>query len=280
MNQPAKGKRNLIVGGIVVAVLALVIGIGWAVQANRDTSGDDAKAPGDSATSAEPSTTPTPTTEPSTEPSNTPSTEPSTGASSTPTTAPTTSAPVTGPTDADGNVRVALVDEFGMGVGDPKAPAKIEIFEDFQCPHCRDLEEVMRQDLLDVALSGKAFVVYRPMAFLNEYSVQAMNALGVVLDSGDGTAALALHDTLFAKQPSGSIPSQDWFVEQAVAAGANKSAVAGGIKGLEFKQWVVNATDEASKRGVTGTPTVFVDGKVVSGSTVEQMANNILAKVG
>ncbi|CAM3522777.1 thioredoxin domain-containing protein [Nocardioides dubius] len=274
MNQPAQGKRNLIIGGIVVAVIALIVGIGWAVQANRDTTGDDAKTPGASSTPSE-------TTTPSETPSETPSTEPSTSPSTTPSTAPpATSAPVTGPTDADGNVRVALVDEFGMGVGDPEAPVKIEIFEDFQCPHCRDLEEVMRQDLLDAALSGKAFVVYRPMAFLNDYSVKAMNAVGVVLDSGNGAAALALHDTLFAQQPSGSIPSNDWFVEQAVAAGADKAKVADAIKGLEFKQWVVNATDDASKRGVTGTPTVFVDGDVVSGGSVEEMANNILAKVG
>lgn len=273
MNQPAQGKRNLIIGGVVAVVIALIVGIGWAVQANRDTTGDDAKAPGDSASSTPPSATPTPTETPTTEPSRSPS--------STPTTAPpSTSAPVTGPTDADGNVRVGLVDEFGMGVGDPEAPVKIEIFEDFQCPHCRDLEEVMRQDLLDAAMTGKAFVVYRPMAFINDYSVKAMNAVGVVLDSGNGAAALALHDTFFAKQPSGSIPNTDWFVEQAVAAGADEAKVGDAIRGMEFKQWVVNATDDASKRGVTGTPAVFVDGEMVSGGSVEEMASNIMAKVG
>ena len=40
-------RRNGLVAVAVVAVIAIVVGIGYAVQAGRDTTGEDAAAPGD-----------------------------------------------------------------------------------------------------------------------------------------------------------------------------------------------------------------------------------------
>ncbi len=257
-NQAPDGRRNVIVGVAIAAVIVLVVGIAWAVQANRDTSGDEGAVPGENT-----SETPTETSDEPTE--------------ATPSESETAEAEVPDPSDEGSHpdFPIALVDTYGLGVGNPEAPVKVEIFEDFQCPHCRDFEGASRDMLADAAAAGQAFVVYRPMAFLNQYSSDAQNALGVVLDSGDGEAALALHDLLFENQPSGTIPSADWYVEQAVAAGADSAEVEKGILNGSFAQWVVNATDDASKRGVTGTPTVFVNGEQVGGSTVEEMANNV-----
>ena len=47
----------------------------------------------------------------------------------------------------------------------------------------------------------------------------------------------------------------------AVEAGADESAVRPGVEELEFRQWTENATDQMSRDGVTGTPTVVVDGE-------------------
>ncbi len=256
-NQAPEGRRNVIVGVAIAAVIVLVIGIAWAVQASRDTSGDEGAVPGAGT-------------------SQSPTDEPTTGAAE-PEQSPTDEAP-----DDEGahpEFQVGLVDTYGLGVGDPDASVKVEVFEDFQCPHCRDFEAASRDLLAEAASQGQAFVVYRPMAFLNQYSVDALNALGVVLDSGDGEAALALHDKLFELQPSGEIPSADWYVEQAIAAGADPDLVEKGIRNGAFQQWVVNATDAASKRGVTSTPAVFVNGEQVPGNTIEELAANVGALV-
>jgi len=244
MNNAAPGRRNLVIGGVIVAVLALVVGIGWAIQANRDTTGDEGKSPGESASATD-------------------TAEAAPGDEGTT----TMSAPI------------APVDTYGLGVGNQDAPAKVEIFEDFQCPHCADFEAASTEALRDLADDGQALVVYRPMAFLSQYSVLAMNALGAVMDSGDGDAALALHDLLFAEQPAGETPSTDWFVEQAASVGADSEEVAAAITDNEFQQWVVNGTDDASKRGVTGTPTVFVNGEQVPGDTIEELVAATVAAV-
>jgi protein-disulfide isomerase len=226
MNNAAPGRRNMIIGGVIFVVLALVVGIGWAVQSGRDSTGDDAKNPGGSQAVEE-------------------------GNESTP---------------------VAAIDTYGIGVGSTDAKAKVEIFEDFRCPHCADFEEASRDSLRALAADGSALVVYRPMAFLNQYSVLAMNAVGAVMDSGDMQAALELHDIFFEQQPEGDeVPSASWFVEQAVSVGADSPEVEAAITGNEFEQWVVNGTDDASKRGVTSTPTVFVNGTQVEGDTIEEI---------
>lgn len=169
---------------------------------------------------------------------------------------------------SDGELAAAAADTYGLGIGDPDAPVKVEVFEDFLCPFCREYETAARDALRQAAADGHVYVVYRPIAILNDYSARAMNALGVVLEESGGDVALALHDRLFEEQPAegGPMPDDSWLVEQAVAAGANEAAVAPGIEGGSFAQWVVNGTDEASRRGVSGTPTVFVDGEPITGA--------------
>ena len=238
-------RRNGLVAVAVVAVIAIVVGIGYAVQAGRDTTGKDAAAPGDSSSSATPA---------------------SGGASGTPA------------SDA-GNPGVA--DTYGVGVGDPKAPVKVEVFEDFLCPFCGQFEKTSRDDLRQAAIDGKAYVVYRPIAFLNEYSTRSLNAFGVVLDTSGGAAALKFHDLLYENQPQegGTMPDDDWLVDKAVEAGAKEDAVRPGIEKLAFKQWMINGNDDASRRGVNSTPTVFVNGDQVTGSSIDDLAAQVQARI-
>ncbi|MDN5894072.1 MAG: DsbA family protein [Nocardioides sp.] len=229
------GNRNVVIGGCVAVVLLMIIAVGWAIQSNRDTSGEAADKPGGGSSQ---------TTEP-------------------------------------GNVAIATADEYGLGVGDPEAPVKVEIFEDFQCPYCQQLESATRDDLLQAAKDGDAYVVYRPMAFLNDYSSEALNAFGVVLDEVGGKAALEFHNQLFVNQPpeSGPSPDTDWLIDLAKKSGAGGDGVASGIKDGDFDEWATNASDAASKEGITGTPAAFVNGEPVDGSTIQEMADNILSAI-
>ena len=237
--------RNGLVAVAVVAVIAIVVGIGYAVQAGRDTTGKDAAAPGDSSSSSTPT---------SGDPSGTPA------------------------SDA-GNPGVA--DTYGIGIGDPKAPVKVEVFEDFLCPFCGQFEKTSRDDLRQAAIDGKAYVVYRPIAFLNEYSTRSLNAFGVVMDTSGGAVALKFHDLLYENQPQegGTMPDDDWLVDKAVEAGAKEGAVRPGMEKLSFKQWMINGNDDASQRGVNSTPTVFVNGDQVTGSSIDDLAAQVQARI-
>ncbi len=176
-------------------------------------------------------------------------------------------------------------DDFGLVVGDADAPHEVVIYEDFLCPICGELEGLTNDGLTEAIEAGRARVEYRPVDFLSrfgDYSLPAANAFWVVLDAAGPDVAKTFHDELFAEQPSesGPFPEDSWFVDKAVEAGADESAVRAGIEDLAFEQWVENATEQASKDGVNGTPTVMLDGKPCPGSHLDEIAGNLLEGVG
>jgi protein-disulfide isomerase len=176
-------------------------------------------------------------------------------------------------TQTAGNVDVAAAETYGLGVGNPNAKVKVEIFEDFLCPFCNQYESASREQLRQDAADGKAYVVYRPIAFLNEYSARALNAFAVVLNKAGPDVALKFHDLLYQNQPAetATMPSNNWLIQQAVSAGANAADITAGVNGMAYQQWVVNGADDASKRKVNSTPTVFVNGTALAGSTIQDL---------
>jgi protein-disulfide isomerase len=161
------------------------------------------------------------------------------------------------------------VASFGVPRGEDTAPVTVTIYEDFMCPVCGDLEAATRTWLPQYAARGKVKVIYRPVAFLNRmsqgssYSTRAANAYAVVLDGAGPEVAASFHDLLFDHQPRENTTglADQQLVDLAVRAGAAESSARPGIEHTTYAQWVVNGTDDASKdQGVTGTPTVDVDG--------------------
>jgi protein-disulfide isomerase len=168
-------------------------------------------------------------------------------------------------------------DSYGLRIGEVDAPKEIVVYEDFLCPFCGQLELTVR-DQLDAAVeAGEVSVEYRPLGFLeriSDYSPESANAFAVVLDESGPEVAKAFHDLLFDNQPSeeGPFPDSDDLVELAVEAGATEADVRPGIEDMAFEGWVDAANDAASREGVNSTPTVLVDGEVVEGETLEEIA--------
>jgi protein-disulfide isomerase len=86
-----------------------------------------------------------------------------------------------------------------------------------------------------------------------------------------------LRDLLFENQPAeGSAGLSDGkLADLAAEAGAKSSSVESGIKDRTFEQWVTNVTDKASKDGVTGTPTVSIDGKTLNYKSTGELVTMI-----
>jgi protein-disulfide isomerase len=151
------------------------------------------------------------------------------------------------------------------------------VYEDFLCPFCGQLELTVR-DQLDAAVeAGEVSVEYRPLGFLeriDDYSPESVNAFAVVLDESGPEVAKTFHDLLFDNQPSesGPFPDSDDLVDLAVEAGATEADVRPGIEDMAFEGWIDAANDAASREGVNSTPTVLVDGEVVEGETLQEIA--------
>lgn len=183
------------------------------------------------------------------------------------------------------NAAPAGSSDYGVTIGPDDAPHTVVIYEDFLCPFCGALEEQTAGELDQLAADGKVFVEYRPFNLLTgaDYSMRATNAFAVVLDAAGPEVAKEFHDLLYENQPAESNPdsvSDDDLVTLAVKAGAEEDQVRDGIENLEQEEWVDQATQEAQDAGVTGTPTILLDGeRFEQGSTIEDLSSNLLAAV-
>jgi protein-disulfide isomerase len=175
-----------------------------------------------------------------------------------------------------------LTGTYNVVIGKSSAPSTIKVYEDFQCPICQEFEKVAGAQVRQGIADGKIKVDYHMVAFLDrssttEYSSRALNAAMAVLTTAGPDAFLKFHEIAYANQPpegSAGVPDST-LVDWAVQAGADESKVKPLIDGNVYHQWVVNATDQMSKDGVNGTPTVYIDGQN-QGANWQVAAQNVL----
>src|SRR3984957_14830197 len=86
----------------------------------------------------------------------------------------------------------------GVLVGSENARRHLVVFEDPQCPYCRQFEEVSGDLLRREVAAGAGAVEYRMRCFLGVESVRADNALALAAEVGRFDQ---LRRELFAAQP-------------------------------------------------------------------------------
>jgi protein-disulfide isomerase/uncharacterized membrane protein YphA (DoxX/SURF4 family) len=173
----------------------------------------------------------------------------------------------TGPVPAG----VSLAD--GVTVGKATAPVTLDLYEDPQCPVCAQFESQVGPTIAGWVTAGTVKVHYHVISFLDgssttKYSSRAANAL--YASAGVSPDVFAkYHQVLYEQQPAeGSAGlTEDTLVQLAQDSGAG--AVADQIRAGTYADYVARATDQSSKDGVTGTPTVQVNGQAVAQPTLD-----------
>lgn len=169
-----------------------------------------------------------------------------------------------GPVEPPANVAA----EYGFSVGEDDAVTEVEIMADYLCPACANFEATTDAPLTAAVEAGKAKVTHFPVVILGrlgDYSERAANAAAVVLDTAGPEVAAEFNRNLFAQQPGeqGQMPDDDWLIDLAVESGAKESEIRDGIEDMKFERWVKEGTQEAQRRGMKSTPTIFIDGEMV-----------------
>jgi protein-disulfide isomerase len=153
-----------------------------------------------------------------------------------------------------------------------KAAATVDVFEDFQCPHCLEFEQSVGPTLQKDVQANLAQVRYHTMSFLDSattshYSSKAANAALCVSDVSVD-AFVKFHNQLFTPtvQPKeGSTGNVDFslYAQQAGLTPDQASTFGSCVSTDQYGHLVQAITDNASKRGINATPTVLVNGKKV-----------------
>jgi len=164
----------------------------------------------------------------------------------------------------------ALPSADGLSVGDADAPVTIDVFEDFQCPACQlfteNIEPLVIQNLVE---SGQARYVFHNFPFLDGNgagssgeSDQAANASMCANEQGK---FWEMHSILYANlggENQGAF-SDRRLQAMAESVGLDMSEFNSCFSANEYEAEIQADFDLGQEMGVSGTPTVFVNGTQV-----------------
>lgn len=180
--------------------------------------------------------------------------------------------------DAEGSAS-SLPEGGGVVVGpgvDADVP-QVRLYEDFQCPWCGRLESSIGEALTDRAEAGEITMTYQIMSFLdgslgNDSSVRAANA---ALCADDAGAFVPFHAAVFSDMGQ----EGQGYTDAQILGWAEGAGISGGD--LEtFQQCTADQTyadyveamqERANRDGVTGTPTLVVNGTTLSNEEMSQL---------
>jgi protein-disulfide isomerase len=189
-------------------------------------------------------------------------------------------------TDTGVSRPAGVLDDLGIPVGTATSPV-IEVYEDFQCPICKELEANVGPVLAELVDGGQARAVYHIMSFLdrnlrNDSSTRAANAAGCAQDQG---VFPAYHQEVFANQPAveGTGFTDDQLIAFGESAGVPDMArFESCVVDQEFAEWVAQVELRAEDAQIHGTPTVLVDGTAIDGgqaATLEEYFAGFIANL-
>jgi hypothetical protein len=145
-------------------------------------------------------------------------------------------------------------------VGSDGARRRLIVFEDLQCPYCREFEEASGDLLRREVAAGAVAVEYRIRSFLGAESVRAANALAMAAGTGSFDA---LRQELFAHQPA---EHSDGYSSGDLVASAQRVGITGAadleaIREGRYEEWVRMIDDAFQEQDPRGTPFALLDGE-------------------
>jgi len=175
---------------------------------------------------------------------------------------------------------ISKADGSGL-VFNPEVRNQIDIWEDFQCPACRDFEAINNEIIKKVITEKKAKVVYHPLTFIgarstlgfNE-SVIAANAAACAMDEGK---FVQMHEILYQNQAatenSGKF-TKEYMISLGAKIGITSMKYQDCVTKGNYSLWTETSASYAAVKNVNSTPTVSVNGKELSREGVDNDYSN------
>lgn len=162
-------------------------------------------------------------------------------------------------------------EDGGVLVGAEDAPVTMAIYYDYMCPACGAFEEANGTEIERLLEEGTVQLELRPISFLDRtsqgtrYSTRAANAFATVAEQSP-EHALDFHSALYAAQPEEGTTG---LSDDKIASIAEDVGVPGDVveqfSEMRHEGWVAEVTEAAFDSGVSGTPTVLIDGEPFEG---------------
>ncbi|MGZ4753720.1 MAG: DsbA family protein [Acidimicrobiia bacterium] len=146
--------------------------------------------------------------------------------------------------------------------GSSSAPVLVQEYADFQCPTCKRFHDVTGPTVDALVSQGKIRFAYTYYPFLGPESIDAASA---AVCAGDQRKFFEYSDLLYTRQQSenSGFLTTDRLISfggDAGITGAAFNRFEKCVRAKTYDGFVRKSADDASKRGVSGTPTVYITG--------------------
>ncbi|MDJ0358170.1 thioredoxin domain-containing protein [Paenarthrobacter sp. PH39-S1] len=176
------------------------------------------------------------------------------------------------PTSAAASAAATDLASIGIAPSADGKPVQIVAYIDYICPACNQFETKFGPQLKQWQDSGKATIEYRAAGILDQFSTTNYS-------SRSAAAAACLVDTspdkfadyftqLFAQQPAENSAGLSNDQLKKIARDVGAADIGSCVDNKTYRPFVQYSTATAHAHGVNGTPTVFVDGKQYTDTTV------------
>jgi len=165
-------------------------------------------------------------------------------------------------------------------LGKESAPVSIIEFGDYKCPNCKNFSQglvpIIQKELVD---TGKAKFYFMNDSFINVDSERSAQFAESVFHELGNETFWKFHDLLFEKQPEDpKYEKIDVFTEKflidtlkEVANDQDVEKVVQHFQSGKSKEAWDKDMKYVEKLGVTGTPTMFVNGKMFEGKNMDDL---------
>jgi protein-disulfide isomerase len=159
--------------------------------------------------------------------------------------------------------------------GAASAPVLIQEYADFQCPSCKRFHDIFGSTIDDLVQQKKIRFAYTYFPFIGDESVRAAAA---AVCAGDEDRFFQYQDILYTEQRA---ENSGFFTTDRLVGFGRDAGITGKafdrfeqcVRSNRYEGFVRQQAENASKRGVNSTPTLFITGP--NGNTTQMSGDQL-----
>lgn len=168
----------------------------------------------------------------------------------------------------------------GVHLGDPNAPVKVDIYEDFRCSVClyytQNFEPQIIQSYVD---TGKVYYSFHSFIVIdgNDGTDASYRSANAAMCAGEQGRFWDYHDTLYANQVSedASLFTDVRLVAMAQNINLDMTAFNQCYQAKKYASSIEADVSQAHSLNLTGTPSILINGKLLQIRTFNDVATAI-----
>jgi protein-disulfide isomerase len=164
--------------------------------------------------------------------------------------------------DKVGVVQEVVISDTDHVRGNQAGTVTLVEFGDFQCPACGAYEPIVRQATKDNPTNLKVVFRHFPLTQIHQNALLAAKASEAASLQGK---FWEMHDMLYDNQKtwSESINARDFFMTYATTLGLDTKKFSADLNSSAVEEKIFAEYKEGIKLGIQGTPTFFLNGKMI-----------------